>query len=129
MVDKLTILRLFLRQADALVSRSTTLDPLRWLIIILAAAIFLSFYLGCFTWIIIIFAILTVLVVIIFLIVYIYFMLKNPECLRTEKYLLRKTEIEKGYFGDNVTGQIERDTINPTGMLDYNTTKGSEDEQ
>ncbi|WP_439242387.1 hypothetical protein [Lonepinella sp. BR2474] len=39
--------------------------------------------------------------------VYIYFALKNPDCLRSETFTLNKMAIEKGHIGDNGVGMVE----------------------
>ena len=38
---------------------------------------------------------------------YIYFMLKRPEMLRSERFVLEKLAIEKSTFGDNLQGHVD----------------------
>ena len=62
-------------------------------------------------WLLILFAILLGLSVAIFLASYIYFALKNPDALRSERFTLSKMAIEKNLIGDDVAGLVELDDV------------------
>lgn len=106
-MDRLEIIKFLFRQADSIRSKSTTMNPLAWLILILISSIFLSFKVDAPIWLSKTLAIFAGFAVLLYFFAYIYFMLTDPEYLRTEKFVLRKKEIEKGYFGDNITGVID----------------------
>lgn len=52
------------------------------------------------------FSVLDCLAVLVYVAAFIFFALKDPEQLRTEKYSIQKMAIEKGFVGDDVTGYI-----------------------
>jgi hypothetical protein len=99
------LLRTFVDTATAMGSRSSILAPLQWLTAILgsttigcayAKAPGLSWALGIST-----------LVAAGFLLgAYIWFGLKNPDSLRSEKFMLSKMAMEKGYLGDDRAGLV-----------------------
>lgn len=84
-------------------AKSTTLRPLQGTLIIIALTLLAEFRFNAPQWSVIVTVILLVLMSISFLIAYFYFMIKNPECLRTEKYSLQRLAIERG-LGDNISG-------------------------
>lgn len=47
---------------------------------------------------------------------YYYFMTKDPDALRSEKYAIHKLAIEKGVYGDDIAGAFtEEQLVAPTG--------------
>jgi hypothetical protein len=59
------------------------------------------------TWLSIVFATFTGLPILLFLAAYIFFMIRDPEALRSERYSIQKMAIEKGLIGDDLHGLIE----------------------
>lgn len=49
--------------------------------------------------------------VVIFLISYLYLMVKNPDALRSESYSIQKLAMEKGYYGDDTLGMLKETEI------------------
>lgn len=97
-----------LQQASHDGARSTVLKPLAVLISILLSAILLSFYIKAPAWLGITLMVLMVSIFILFVGAYIYFMRVDPDALRSEKYSLQKMQIEKGIFGDDMTGVMDQ---------------------
>lgn len=50
------------------------------------------------------FAVMLILVLLLFLSSYVYFMRTNPDALRSEQFSLSKLAIEKGLIGDTLSG-------------------------
>jgi len=93
-----------LQQAFRQDSKSTVLKSLGWLISILSTAtIFASRY-GLDKWLVVMFAILDCIVILIYIAAYIYFAIKDPEQLRSEKFSIQKMAIQHGYVGDDLAG-------------------------
>ena len=67
----------------------------------------ISFYLNLPVWTTYAFTSLTVFVVLVYIGAYLYLLCVDRDALRSEKYSIDKLAIEKGVFGDNLTGQIE----------------------
>ncbi|ENG7518035.1 hypothetical protein ABVD55_001180 [Vibrio harveyi] len=61
-------------------------------------------------WLLILLATLTVVSVILYVFAYIYFMFKNPDALRSEKFNIEKMAIQKGIVGDSQLGVIEQNS-------------------
>lgn len=100
-------LREFLSQASATGSKSTAMQPLIWLTGILISGLILSSSLGGPEWILVLIACLLGVTVLIFIGSYIYYGVKSPDALRSEKFTLSKMAIEKNLVGDNLSGLIE----------------------
>lgn len=96
-----------LQSADASGSRSTALKPLGWLTAIVAGVLILLGRQNAFPLLIPYVLGLFALIVLAYLSSYFYFMLKNPDALRSETFNLRKLQLQQSRTGDNDTGFIE----------------------
>ena len=112
------IIRAFLEQATKQGSRSTALKPLGWLVAMLLPATLASFYFETPDWLGPTLCSFTGLSVASYLGSYFYLLFKDKDALRSERYSLQKMAIEKGVYGDNLTGTIELDSTNPKLLSD-----------
>ncbi len=108
-MPSLQIIKAFFQQATIYGSRSTVFKPIVGMLSLLIPGTLGAFYLGAPMWVGTVFAILAVLAVTLFLFTYVYFMFKDPDALRSEKYSLHKMAIERGLFGDDRYGLIDPD--------------------
>jgi len=92
------------QKSDASGSKSTILKPLTWFISLLLAAIIALSYTKANSWLIVFLVILISIAFIVFIMAYIYCLFKNPDALRSETFSIQKMAIEKGVFGDNISG-------------------------
>lgn len=92
-------------------SRSTALKPLGWALGILIFGLISASRTGVSAAIITALAVLTTLTVLLYLAAYIYFMFKNPDALRSEKYAIQKLAIEKRLVGDSAIGIISVENL------------------
>ena len=103
----MSVVRQLFQESDAKGTRSSGLRPLQWILGTLITGLLGSVWLKAPEWVT---ASLTVGVGVFLLLgvyAYIYFMIKNPDFLRSEAFTLHKMAIEKGLIGDNVSGLIE----------------------
>lgn len=98
------VLKAFLKQSVVYGSRSTVLRPLGLMVTAFLSALLGSIYLDSPSWLIIMLSSIVCLSILLFLLTFVYLILKNPEFLRTEKYLIQKQVIEKGSIGDSFHG-------------------------
>lgn len=110
-MPKIAFLKALFHQATAYGTRSTVLNPLGWLIALLLPATISSFYFKTPTWLGITLATLSFLSVLLYFFSYVYFMFKDSDALRSEKFSLQKLLIEKGFFGDDIQGFISQEDI------------------
>lgn len=109
------LIRAILSQASSSGSRSTALQPLGWLSVILTFGLVAAVSWRASQWVLVTLAAFLGVTVLIYLISYIFYALKNPDALRSEKYTLSKMAIEKNLIGDNIAGLIEiGDFASPT---------------
>jgi hypothetical protein len=102
------ILESFLKHAQIGQSRSSVVNPLQWtLVIVTTPLLFLVFVRDVAVWLVAGFAIADAVVLALLIFAYVFFMMKDPDALRSEKYSLVKTAIEKKVLGDSITGLIE----------------------
>jgi hypothetical protein len=101
------LLRAFLQQASATGTRSTVLSDLRWFFAIVISALLVGLKVNAPLWILILLACFAGLIALIYLASYIYFGLRNPDALRSEKFTLSKLAIERSVVGDNLSGFID----------------------
>ena len=103
------ILRELVSDALAEGSRSTALKPLHWIVAILLGGTLFGIFLDAPSWFLITLVGMFVICVLLFGYAYLVFLKKDPDALRSEIYSLRKFAIEKGLYGDNLSGMIDID--------------------
>ena len=103
----IAILKEFFRQATVGGSRSTALQPLQWALGILLSATICSAVLNAPSWLTVTFSALSISIVVLFVVAFVYFMLTAPDALRSERFTLKKMAIERGILGDSLVGTLD----------------------
>ena len=112
MVDHI---REFLNSMSGNVTRSSCLAPLQWCIGICLFGIALAVNAKAPNWLLIVLSVFTGFTVVAYVFLSIYFGLNQPDNLRSERYTIRKMEIERGMVGDNLKGlEADGETITTT---------------
>ncbi len=101
----------FLERAFAQKLRSTAIEPVQWVLALLLAATVGGPAVGAPAWLEILLASLSGSTVLFFGVCYVFFMRKNPDALRSERYTLQKMALERGILGDNTTGPLKQDEL------------------
>jgi hypothetical protein len=96
-----------LQQSEIGKSRSSVINPLQWTIVIVFVGLLAVTFEHGPPWLLIVLTCLLVAIVILLILAYIYFAIKDPDALRSEKYVLVKAALEKSYAGDNLSGLHE----------------------
>jgi hypothetical protein len=97
-------LNYLLQQANIGQSRSSVLNPLQWMLVILVFGVVACLLCHAPLWLVILFAGMLALVFVLSLLAYVYFARVNPDSLRSEQFSLSKLAIEKGLVGDSLAG-------------------------
>ena len=100
-------LRSFLEQATATGSKSTVLRDLRWFAGIVLTTLLAALHFKAPHWVLVCLAGLVGIVSFVYLGAYVYFALRSPDSLRSEKFTLSKMAIERSVVGDNLAGFID----------------------
>lgn len=103
----LGVIRAFLEQAMAKGTRATVLKPIAWMMVISVSATLSSYYLSAPPWLGVLFAVFTCLTMALYLIAYTYCLFTDKDALRSETYSIQKLAIEKGFFGDDIVGELK----------------------
>jgi Na+/pantothenate symporter len=98
------------QKSDSSGSRSTILKPLTWLISLLIGGLLLTLSINPNSWLIFYFVSFITIALIAFFYVYFFCLYKNPDAIRSEKYSIQKMAIEKGIYGDNISGTFVVDS-------------------
>ncbi|AZZ77335.1 hypothetical protein CCX46_20005 [Pseudomonas sp. RU47] len=112
-----SMMKSLLEHAQAKGSRSNVLHSLAWLIAMCVSGVLLSAYLKLPEFVLHLFSGFCVAAFVLYLVSYVYFMVTNPDALRSEKFSIQKMAIEKGYVGDSLKGVIELDDISQGKLL------------
>ena len=97
----------FLQRANADGSRSTAMTDLRWFLAILVFGLLAAFKYNAPVWILVVLAVLLVSAVLLFMGMYVFFAVRSPDLLRSEKFTLSKMAIEHTLKGDNLAGFLD----------------------
>lgn len=97
-------LNYLLQQANIGQSRSSVLNPLQWMLVILVFGIAVCLLCHAPLWLVILFAVMLALLFVLSLVAFVYFARVNPDSLRSEHFSLSKLAIEKGLVGDSLAG-------------------------
>ena len=88
-------------------SRSSSINPLQWVLVFLMFGLFAAIWTHADSWILKFLVGAIGVVVVLIVIAYVYFMVNDPDALRSETFSLAKTAIEKQMLGDNLSGLRE----------------------
>jgi hypothetical protein len=108
------LLQEILRRSTADASRTNALHHLQWtlgafLVLLVGAGSY-----GVAQWVLYLLATGVVVSLISYLATHFYFMVRNPDALRSEKYSIQKMAIERGLYGDSEGGMREALLPGPT---------------
>ena len=110
------LIRAFLEQATAKGSKSTILKPLGWMMGICISATLTSAHFKLPEWVMYLFAGFSCITMALYLIAYLYCLVKDRDALRSETYSIQKMAIEKGFVGDDISGSLSVERT-PSGQL------------
>jgi hypothetical protein len=94
------------RQGSVGQSRSSVLNPLQWMTVIIIGGLASFVFEHAPSWLIIVMAILLCSTCALFAAAFVYFMMREPEALRSEDYSLAKHALDKGLFTGEIVQQI-----------------------
>lgn len=98
------LLRELLSRATADGSRTNALNHLHWMIAAFLVATLASAYNRMPNWVTLFLAAVMLVFLACYLVTHFYFMLRNPDALRSEKFTIEKMAIERGLYGDSESG-------------------------
>ena len=110
MPEFLQIVSALREQMSASLSRSDALRPLSWLFGILMISFLGCLYERADGWVVAVDMGAIGFVLIVYVIVYVFFAVKNTDALRSEKYTLQKMAIEHNLRGDSNVGLIDENS-------------------
>lgn len=93
-----------INQASVGQSRSSVLNPIQWLLVILIVGFCLSLGFHAPTLLMIVLGVGIALALLLFFAAYVYFGKTNPDALRSESYSLTKLAIQNRLMGDSLAG-------------------------
>ncbi len=99
-----SVLREFLEEATIKAARSTVLQALQWFLGLTLGAIVLSVMAKAPAWLIVLLSVFASGGAVVFIGAFIYLLMHDRDALRSEKYLLTRTAIDKGLIGDSLSG-------------------------
>lgn len=85
-------------------ARSSVINPLQWALVLLVFGLLAVLVVRGPAWLLVFFVVLICLIILLLSIAYVYFMIKNPDALRSETFSLAKTALEKQTVGDSLSG-------------------------
>lgn len=94
----------FAQAAEGKGSKTTALQPLLFVCIVVAGVLVTAATQNAAAWLQVGAAIVLALLLIVYVIMFVYFARTNPDCLRSERYAIRKMEIEQSAIGDTERG-------------------------
>src|SRR4051812_35339756 len=98
------LIQSLLQQASAQGSRSTAMNPISWALAILLSSLLGSVGVGAPGWVTVMLAVFTSVTMLLYLGAYVYFMVKNSDALRSERFTLSKMAIQNSLRGDTLRG-------------------------
>jgi Mn2+/Fe2+ NRAMP family transporter len=85
-------------------ARSSVINPLQWTLVLMIFGLFAVLLTHGPTWLLEFFVVLIGGLFLLLITAYVYFMIRNPDALRSETYSLAKSAIEKQMVGDSLSG-------------------------
>ena len=103
----LEIFQSLLQQSSAQGSRTTALQPVIWISSLVMASMVTSISVHAPQWVLVFLGCIMTVLLATFVFAYVYFALRNPDALRSERFTLTKMQIEKNQLGDTVHGFMD----------------------
>ena len=97
-------LRELLSQSTAAGSRTNALNHLQWMVAAVLGTLVTAHIAGASHSLVILLSVILVILLVAYLVTHFYFMVKNPDALRSERFTIEKMAIERGIVGDSTTG-------------------------
>jgi hypothetical protein len=101
------LIKELLSKSTANGSRTNALNHLQWMIAAFLAALLMASKYALAQSIIWLIAIVLCILILCYLGTHFYFMVKDPDALRSEKFTIQKMAIERGLVGDSIMGMRE----------------------
>jgi hypothetical protein len=101
------------KMAEGRVTRSTAMQPILWMIAVCLVALTGSVAAHAPMWLLIVLVSIAGLVIVVAVVVFCVFAARSPDLLRSEKYLIRRMELEQSSIGDNIRGVIAPEKNTP----------------
>ncbi len=98
-------------QMQATLSRSDVLRPIAWLVGILVTATVTLVLAKAPEWLLILSGLLLLASIVLYIVAYLFCLIKDRDALRSERYVLQKLAIEHRLLGDSVSGLFEADEV------------------
>ncbi len=118
------LIKSFLEHASAKGTKATVLKPLGWMSLILISAILACYSTPAPAWLGIMFSIFFTIIFILYVTAYTLCLFTDRDALRSESFTIQKMALEKGFIGDNLTGEILLNT--PSELSKLGIRSGSE---
>jgi len=114
------LIRELLSRSTADGSRTNALNHLQWMIVAFLLVLVLATRYGLPPPLIWLFAGILCVLLLCYLGTHFFFMVKNPDALRSEKFTIQKMAIERGLIGDSVLGmrEVTRDLSGNVSLLE-----------
>ena len=125
----MNFIKSLLSHSDASGSRSTILKPLTWLLTILLGCMITLLKMELPNWFSYIIACMVIITFIVLLFAFVYCLLYDRDALRSEKFSIRKMEIENGFYGDSDSGYKKVIGHQYKKSLNYKRAGGSDNEK
>ena len=108
----------FLHQSSARGTRSTALGQMTWALALMVVGFLVGQQVGLPTWGLVLFGVMTTVLLVNFLALNWFFALKNPDALRSERFILTKMAIrQKNFQGDNLIGFVRALSDNENAVI------------
>ena len=99
-------------------AKSTVLKALGWLVaLLLSASVFASRF-GTDKWLVVMLGCLDCLAILVYIAAFIFFALKDPDQLRSEKFSIQKMAMERGFIGDDIKGYFKLDSPEGVALIE-----------
>lgn len=98
------LLRELLSRSTADGSRTNALNHLQWMLTAVLVSVLIAFYQKAPDVLIYFLCAILIVLLVAYLVTHFYFMVRNPDALRSEKFTIEKMALERGLVGDNLSG-------------------------
>lgn len=115
-------MRDLLAQASSKGSKSTILKPLAWMLGICVTSTLTAAKLGLPLWISILFSTFSAITMLLYLVAYLYCLVKDRDALRSETYSIQKMVVERGFVGDDISGSLPVDRTSTGHLIESDST-------
>lgn len=125
-MNQFQFIRALFQQSSTEGSRSSALRPIGWALALFLSGMLASIALHAPGYVVLVMVVLCILTFVLYAVGFVFFMVRNPDALRSEWYSITKMQIQRGLSGDSAQGVLANKEVELLPGIDVQSEVGNQ---